>query len=478
MSQGLQTSINARTTDGVTYVGAGNTNVGAFNSMQSGPTAPSTGVLGTLWLDTSNGSLPAIRMNDGIQWVNCIVVDASNHRPRFILDADLDTYIEGTGVDGGGRIVSESAQIVGISSSGLSIGTATPAVSIDCAGRTDAIQLPAGPDSSAPAPTAGRMRWSTTSSSIKVANGTAWGALTGSGSGVASLGSIPGVTLTNQLSGQALVATGGTNWVNGTIGSAGIGTGVVGSTHLAAGAVTHAALGTRVVEGENVASGTLLTSHLGVTGSAASVGQIPTAQADGSVAWVSNAYNNTRRIVGGYSIPSGRVGYISDTVASAGLTEIHINLSELQFRNAGNPLAARGFTRLRFNAPVGNQSSRYEWSAYWSNFSAGTRNIDDIVIMGPRAADTDYVILLGHQNHNQYISARIILRLLGGAWNVFANISRRTTSDADMETLMGAFTLPSGAALRNFEVRALNAATTEDRTYSTGRIDYAFLYGT
>ena len=147
MSQGLQTSVNARTTDGVTYVATNNTNTSAFNSMQAGPQPPTTAELGTQWLNTQNGSFPVVEVHDGTGWVSCIVVDATNHRPRFILDADHDTYIEGTGVDGGARLVSESSQIVGINSSGISIGTGTPAVSIDCAGRTDAIQLPAGPDS-------------------------------------------------------------------------------------------------------------------------------------------------------------------------------------------------------------------------------------------------------------------------------------------------------------------------------------------
>ena len=313
---------------------------------------------------------------------------------------------------------------------------------------------------------------------MKVANGSTWGALTGGGSGVSSLGAIPGVTISNQLSGQALVATGGTNWGNGAVGSSGIGAAAINSTHFSAGAVSHAALGTRVVEGENVASGTLLTSHLSVTGSAAHTGDIPAAQANGSVEWITNAYNNTRRETGSRAFAAGSTGFTGTTSFSTTLTEMHIYINDLQFQNLGNPLAARGYTRLRFDTFPNRQGSDYEWASYWSNVEFDTRSIDNIIEIGPAGPNADGLILLGHQNHNQQVAARIVLRLVGSIWTIEANVSRRTGRDSTLATAMGAFTLASGYRITNFELDALPSAGAGTRTYNGGRVDYTFLHGT
>ena len=395
-------------------------------------------MLGTLWLDTSNGSLPAIRVNDGVQWVNCIVVDASNHRPRFILDADLDTYIEGTGVDGGGRIVSESAQIVGINSSGISVGTATPAVSIDCAGRTDAIQLPAGPDSAAPAPTRGRMRWSTTSNSVKVANGTSWGALSGGGSGVASLGAIPNVTIVNQQSGQALVAFGTANWTNGTIGSAGLSAGAVVSTTIGTAAVTQNAVAPSAIDGARIAANSIALRELDTTHSATS---IPNTRAlvvvgakagvDSKIGYLPVAGLNEYSERGGYAFTSTPVSGHTQSLGTTGVDEITIWIS-----NMG--VAAAGYTLIRLGAYF-NNSSNWDWESSWSSKEA--RSTSNIVSMS-RNGDAG-AIWFGHENTSQKINAKIDVRSTVGGYDVVATAARRTTGEAEIATLVGHIGLPS-----------------------------------
>ena len=402
MSQGLQTDINARTTDGTTYVSAGNTNTSAFNSMQAGPQPPSTAELGTLWLDTSNASFPTMRVYDSTAWSNVAVIDATNHRTRFVLDADKDTYIEGTGVDGAARIVSESAQIVGINSSGISVGTATPAVSIDCAGRTDAIQLPVGTDAQAPAPTAGRLRFSSDSTSLKVGNGSAWTEVSGSGGGVDDLDDISNVQIASQVAGQALVSTGTAHWANGTVGSAG----------LSAGAVVSTTIGTGAVLGTAIADGAITATHLAPQSGSPTAGDSVIVGTGGEFLFA----NRNLRQVGSLSFSVSNPSFTVTATAFNDPDRITVYL-------LGVGLQAAGFFVIRLGA-----GTDYDWDNV--SFSKDGADTSNIVSFYRDSSDVGH-ILCGMESANTRISGKVTFERSDASNHYFmrADIMRHATTD-------------------------------------------------
>ena len=171
MAQSVFGPINAAGTSGTTYVNTRNDQLSAIVSMHSGAQPPSSPVVGQRWLDTSNLTRPVVKIYDGSQWVQWAVLDTANHRMRYILDADRDSYIWSPS-DGVVEFVSEGSAAMRFSGAGIALGSTTPTIALDLSSKSTALAVPSGPDNGAPTATAGRLRHSTTRSRLTVGDGT------------------------------------------------------------------------------------------------------------------------------------------------------------------------------------------------------------------------------------------------------------------------------------------------------------------
>ena len=263
MAQYRHVDVNPSNTSGSAFVNIYNLTVAAVVSMNSGTNPPAGAVAGMLWLDISDVGAMRVRLYDSSQFVDFAVVDSVNHRIRLALDNDRDSYLEPTGTDGQLRYVAETNTAVVFSATGVSIGTAAAAVALDIGGKTDAVRLPAGTTAQRPtAPEAGDIRYNDelgqfegyTNDWQKILRA---GDAGGGGGGASTLGGLTDVALSNQTSGQVLVATGTNTFGNGQVDTAGIASDAITSAKIADGAVETANIRDDSVTTAKIASGAI-----------------------------------------------------------------------------------------------------------------------------------------------------------------------------------------------------------------------------
>ena len=171
MAQTDFTVVNATLTSGSAFVNLHNLKFAAVISMHSGPLPPQSAPLGFLWLDTSTSSVPVIRVRDGSQWVGLIAVDKASHKPRFVMDADRDSYLS-AGDDGEILFTAEGTVAANFSGSGITLGTSTNGgIALDLSHKTDALAFPKGPTNQRPSADKGRGRWNSTIDRLEIGNG-------------------------------------------------------------------------------------------------------------------------------------------------------------------------------------------------------------------------------------------------------------------------------------------------------------------
>ena len=113
----------------------------ALGSTNSGTSAPSTTYANQLFYDTTNNSLK-IRNEDNDAFINLITLDQTNDKAKFdldgtelILDADGDTSITAD-TDDRVDIKVAGSDVVHVTSTGLSVGTNSPATDFHVAGAS------------------------------------------------------------------------------------------------------------------------------------------------------------------------------------------------------------------------------------------------------------------------------------------------------------------------------------------------------
>ena len=323
MAQTTYTVLNPVGLSGSAFVNEYNVDFAGVISMNSGPNAPTGPVAGMMWMQTGDSSALPIHVHDGgsgaSAWIHALTLDAVNHWPRFAVDADHDTYISRTSTDGQIGFTIEGGTGAVFSSSGMGWGAAVGAgVSLDFSALRGAIRPPRGTTAQRPSnPQNGDTWFNTTLNKWEIYLG-GWKSIlvTGDsgGGGATNLPALTDVSISNQSSGQALVATGTNTWGNGAVSSAGIqsdavtgvkiadnavgsshiannaitsakiATGAVGSTEIASNAVGSSEIASNAVGSSEIAANAVGASELNVSGNGSN-GQFLRSDGDGSMSW-------------------------------------------------------------------------------------------------------------------------------------------------------------------------------------------------
>ena len=145
--------LNANVESGTTYARKTDDRREALRSIESGPTAPVSPVVGMFWLDTSNQSFPHLRQYSGTAWVTYFVLDVANNRIRLMLDSDRDSYAAPTGTDGQLGIWIEGNLSFIFHAAGLTMGNTATSLALDMSDKTTAMAVPRGTTAQRPSPT-------------------------------------------------------------------------------------------------------------------------------------------------------------------------------------------------------------------------------------------------------------------------------------------------------------------------------------
>lgn len=164
------TAVVAANTSGSAFVNLHNLKFAAVRSLESGNTPPASPPAGCLWYDQRTSSVPVTRQWDGSQWVAIFAVENATHRPRFVMDADRDTYFT-MGSDGEVLFVSEGVVAAVFDSTGISVGDSAARGAGDFGAKTDGLYLPKGTTEQAGSADAGKTRWNSTAARMTVGDG-------------------------------------------------------------------------------------------------------------------------------------------------------------------------------------------------------------------------------------------------------------------------------------------------------------------
>jgi hypothetical protein len=111
----------------------------ALHSTHGGSSAPSYITAGMLWADTTSANYE-LKMYDGAQSITVAVIDATNNVARVAVDSAETSYITSTTAGQIQHIISGSAMVT-VNSTGVGIGTSSPATILDVSGVSPTLTL-------------------------------------------------------------------------------------------------------------------------------------------------------------------------------------------------------------------------------------------------------------------------------------------------------------------------------------------------
>ena len=252
-------------------------------TFHSGANRPTYAVNGTIWLKTG-GSVYSLMYYDGSQDSTLLSIDITRDKPRLVVDADNDSYIQSAAGDDIVEFILGGTTRMDVSRTGLEIRNTTTSNPELRVKGVRGIEVPLGGSSQRPTNKAGIFRYNTSLGEMEFGTGTEWKTLLSSvGAGITAISQASDTNITSPGDGSLLFYdTSTSKWrdyaVSGDLritdtGLATIGTGTVTSGKLANNSVITAKIANRAVTGSKIALATIDIRNLAGISATGTAGQ-------------------------------------------------------------------------------------------------------------------------------------------------------------------------------------------------------------
>ena len=283
MAQNNMSDIVPATTSGVdlsTWLNGVKNNLITFHS---GASRPSYAINGTIWLKTG-GSVYSLMYYDGSQDSTLLSIDITRDKPRLVVDADNDSYIQSAAGDDIIEFILGGTTRMDVSRTGLEVRnmtTSNPELRVK---GVRGIEIPIGGTSQRPSNKAGVFRYNTSFGGMEFSDGSEWHRLlTQVGSGITTIAQATDTNITTPSDGALLFYdTSTSKWRDYTVsgdlrftdtGLATIINGGVTSAKLADNSVITAKIANRAVTGSKIALATIDIRNLAGISATGTAGQ-------------------------------------------------------------------------------------------------------------------------------------------------------------------------------------------------------------